>query len=326
MPKLTVVGSSKDGLNVPRDLKFNPVHPEQLWVVNEGDNGAVIYQHPGESAQTADHRVDYYAVHFMSHVSSLSFNDQANTFGTCQESDNHERRGYADYFMGPTLWMADLNEFAKVNQGDNDLLGSHIDMLHQSPFCMGIAWDTGNVYWVYDGYNKNIVRYDFEKDHGPGGDDHSDGIVRRYSDITVKRVPNVVSHMVLDHQSGLLYIADTGNSRVMSLDTKGGSKSGALHTDNEPLAEYSSYTGAAYKKVVDGLGQPSGIELNQQRIFVSDHSNGQIGAYTLDGQLLGTLKTGAKGIMGITIGPDGKLWFVDASANTVVRVDPTVAK
>lgn len=322
-PKLTVIGTAKDGLNVPRDLEFNPNQPGQLWTMNAGDSGAVIYKDPGQSDQTADHRVDYYARHFMYRVSAFSFNKETNTFATSEESDNTQWDASQRNFSGPSLWDADLSVFAKVNQGDNDLLGSHIDMLHESPFCMGIAWDQGNGYWVFDGYHGDIVYYNFEKDHGPGGDDHSDGVVHRYSDVEVKRVTNVASHMVLDHKSGLLYIADTGNGRVMSLDTKSGTKGSSLRDAPEPLNEYSEYTGAKYEKVVDGLQQPSGIELNQNRIFVSDHANGQITAYQLDGKLLGTLKTGAKGIMGITIGPDGKIWYVDATANTVVRVDPT---
>jgi hypothetical protein len=30
-------------------------------------------------------------------------------------------------------------------------LGSHLDMLHESPIGMGIAWEQRNAYWVFDG-------------------------------------------------------------------------------------------------------------------------------------------------------------------------------
>lgn len=322
--KLTIIGTAeKDKLSAPRDLKFNPAHPEQLWVVNKDTSGVVLFQHPGEATQTSEERIDYYGRHFMSKVSSLSFASN-DTFASCQESRDDWNDGpqQEDDFMGPTLWSADLKIFATVNQGDGGKEGSHLDMLHESPLCMGIAWDTGNVYWAFDGLHGYLVQYNFEKDHGPGGSDHSDGIVHVYSDARVKRVADVPSHMILDHKSGLLYVADTGNGRVMRLDTKGGSPGGSLSGNQDGLRDYSKVVGASFTKFVSGLGEPSGIELNQGRIFVSDHSNGQISAYSLDGKLLDTLATGAKGIMGITIGPDGKLWYVDRSAQTVVRVDP----
>jgi hypothetical protein len=40
-------------------------------------------------------------------------------------------------------------------------------MLHESPQCMGITHDPerntpfGNVYWVFDGLNSTLIRYDF---------------------------------------------------------------------------------------------------------------------------------------------------------------------
>ena len=58
--------------------------------------------------------------------------------------------------------------------------GSHIDMLHESPLGMGIAHDSGNSYWYFDGYYGHLVYYDFKEDHDIGMDDHSDGVVRRY--------------------------------------------------------------------------------------------------------------------------------------------------
>ena len=78
---------------------------------------------------------------------------------------------------------------------------------------MGIAWEKDNVYWVFDGYHSSITRYDFNEDHGPGGTVHDDGTVSRYVEGKVKRVANVVSHMEMDRESNLLYVADTGNNR-----------------------------------------------------------------------------------------------------------------
>jgi len=322
---LTVVGTTHDGLSVPRDLKFDPQHPEELWVADEALNGIVLFTNPGTAAQTAEVRVDFFARHFMDKVSAISFG-AGNEFASCQESHDewNDQPQQPDNYMGPTLWLADLDIFAKVNQDypGNGKEGSHIDMLHESPLCMGIAWDHDNVYWAFDGNAGNVVRYDFQTDHGPGGSDHSDGIVRRYTDVTVVRVPEVASHMALDHATGMLYVADTGNSRLMQLDTATGTNTGALPPPAEILAEYSKVEGAKWTQVAGGFSAPSGVALKDGRIFVSDYATGDIQALAPAGELLGTLATGHAGITGLTFAPDGKLWFADAKGQVIVRVDP----
>lgn len=76
--------------------------------------------------------------------------------------------------------------------------------------------------------------------------------------------------------------------------------------------------------IASGLSAPSrcSASRDQDRLFVTDNATGEIIAYDLDGLELGRAPTGAQSIMGITIGPDGKLWFVDHGAKTVVRLDP----
>src|SRR5690606_2860220 len=114
-------------------------------------------------------------------------------------------------------WSSNLGIYGIQPPGLN---GSHLDMLHETPFCMGIAWERDNVYWVFNGNAGAIDRVDFHADHGPGNDDHSDGEYWRYVPGQVARVPNVPSHM---HLAGTwLYIADTGNGRVVRLDITSG--------------------------------------------------------------------------------------------------------
>ena len=350
-PTMTVVGTAKDGLNVPRDLEFHPDHPGELWIANRADDSTVTYFAPGTSEQTADHRIDRYANHFLEEASSIAFGAE-NTFASCQESRNtYNGAQRGNDFMGPTLWPADLEIYAKVNQGGESLsaaqvdamerdgicstsddpygdgvLGSHIDMNHQSPDCMGIAHHEGNAYWVFDGHNGHIVYYDFVEDHGPGGDDHSDGIVRRYPEADVLREPDVSSHLALDHESGWLYIADTGNGRVRRLDVASGDETREFGRANEKLAEFTEYTGATVEDVVtEGLERPSGIAISGGWLFVGDHSNGHIVIYDLDGfEEVRRLDTEALGLMGIEFDSEGRLWFVDAEANTLVRIDDVV--
>jgi sugar lactone lactonase YvrE len=216
-----------------------------------------------------------------------------------------------------------VNVFAMVGQefppGAQE--GSHLDMLHQSPLCMGIAHDVDNVFWAFDGMHGNIVRYDFQNDHGPGGGDHSDGIITRYGDATVTRVTNVPGHMELDHATGMLFVADTGGGRIMRLDTASGTNTGTLPGDWDG-AEYTGVSGADFQVVVDGLDEPSGLALHEGRLFVSEHGTSDIVAFDLDGNELDRLHTPAMHVMGITIGPAGDLWYADPVANEIVRVDP----
>ncbi len=313
----TQIGSARDGLDIPRGVEFNPDHPNEVWVVNLGFEGTVTFLNAGTSNQTSDKRQDYYHNHFASKVSSIAFGSN-HSFATCQE-------GYGDAgFMGPTLWPSDLNIYAEVNQGNNALLGSHIDMLHESPNCMGIAHDRDNSYWVFDGYHGQLVYYDFNKPHLPGEDNHSDGHVRRYPEAKVTRVAGIASDMVLDSSTGWLYIADTGGSRIQRVLTTSGTFYKRLTDNSEPLAEYSEYRGEKIETFVSvGLTRPSGIAIHDGKLFVSDNANGEIVSYDLQtGNALDRVDTPASSIMGITISPDGKIWYVDADANSLTRMDP----
>lgn len=319
----TVIGTSTSGLATPRDLAFHPERGE-LWTVNRETDGTVIYFDPGMPSQTHLALVDGYALHFMEEVSSITFADGLNEFGTCQETRNtYNEQAPPNDFMGPTLWSADLAIYAQEGLEGQGELGSHLDMLHQSPECMGIAWDDDRVYWVFDGHNGHLVYYDFQEDHGPGHDDHADGIVRRYTEVELTRVPDVTSDVVLDQATGLLYIADTGTGRVLWVDTATGSEDETLPELNEPLAEFTSWDGVEHGVLVRDLAAPSGLAIDGNRLFVTENGTGAITVFDLadGGNPLGRLGTGAQSIMGVAMGPDGKLWYVDADADEVVRID-----
>jgi hypothetical protein len=214
---LRTIADADDGLRDPRDLDFNPEVAGELWIVNRGDDSTVTV-----TDGVAVKRVDPYAMHFMEETSSISF-AKHQRFATCGESRNtYNGQGEPNDFMGPVLWSADPAVFAKSNPEAARLvggdLGSHLDMLHESPLCMGIAWETENVYFTFDGLSGTISRYDFAEDHGPGFDDHSDGIIERYVDVDVVRVEDVPSHMAYSRNSAKLYVADTGNARIGLLD------------------------------------------------------------------------------------------------------------
>jgi outer membrane protein assembly factor BamB len=228
-------------------------------------------------------------------------------------------------FMGPALWPADRELF--VEEDKKKELGPHLDMLHSTPFCMGIAWEKGNRYWAFNGQRGALDMADFAAPHEPGGDDHSDGVKLRMLDGELARVPNVPSHMQLDHATGWLYIADTGNNRIVAVDIDSGTIGDKIFGNFDPGTTLHMVDGVASKTVVEGrkkhLEHPSGLVLHDGLIYVSDHSNGQIRAFTMDGEDVATLETGRTGVMGLTVSPDGELLFVDFDAEELVRVVAT---
>ena len=287
-----VIADRTDGLDEPRDLEFhpNPTRSDELWIVNRADDAMVIIHETGTSSQTSEERLDAYRNHFMEEVSAIAFgayDDEFDyTFGTAQESRNTYNGAYdPNNFMGPALWPSSLAHFAMENQ-NGPLGGSHIDMLHESPDGMGIAHDNGNAYWYFDGYYGHLVYYDFQMDHDTGETDHSDGIVHRYSDVQLNRYPGVPSHMVLDKDSGILYISDTGANRVLWVNTDDQStRSTDIYNQPsrmEPLAQYLRVDGVEWGVLDTGLNRPSGIALDGSSLFVSEYGSSEITAYQLD--------------------------------------------
>jgi len=334
-----VIASSLDGLDEPRDLEFHPGidRNDELWIVNRVDDSMVIIHNTGTETQTSEERLDAYRNHFMEEVSAIAFgayNDEFDyQFGTAQESRNtYNGANEPNDFMGPALWPSSLSHFAVENQnGENGLLGSHIDMLHESPLGMGIAHDYDNVYWYNDGFYGELVRYDFQEDHDTGEHDHSDGIVHRYSEIELSRFNGVPGHMILDKTSGVLYISDTGANRVLWVNTDDSSTTSTNiigdSSQLEPLEEYLRISDVEWGILDVGLDRPSGIAIEGNILFISEYGNGKINAYNLNedgkgGIFLNNIQTSAQKIMGLEVGPNGHLYYVDNGRNEVVRIDP----
>ena len=332
-----IIADSSDDLFDPRDLEFHPGRDNELWIANRGDDSITIVHNTGLSNQTSENRQDSNHNHFLEEVSAIAFGSYHPEFdwqwGSAQETQNtYCGLGSPNQFMGPTLWPSSLSHYAVENQNNgNGLLGSHIDMNHESPDGMGIAHDNGNAYWYFDGYYGELVYYDFQMDHDTGQDDHSDGIVHRYSDVKLTRDAGIPGHMILDKDNGILYIADTGANRVLWVNTD----DTTINTQDimndpsrlEPLAEYKRMTGIEWGVIDTGLSRPSGVALDGDTLFISENGNGKITAYALseDGksaEIEDTIQTNAVFIMGLEIGPDGKLYYVDNGRDQVLRIDP----
>ena len=330
-----VIATYLDDLDDPRDLEFHPGRPNELWIANRATDTITIVHNTGLDNQTSEVRVDSNRNHFLEEVSAISFGAYHPEFdwqwGSAQESRNtYNDRFDANDFMGPALWPSSLSHFARENQNTgNGLLGSHIDMLHESPYGVGIAHDVDNVYWYNDGFNGELVRYDFQADHDTGEHDHSDGIVQRYADVQLSHVMGVPGHMILDKDSGILYIADPAANRVLWVNTDDTSLTSTdiMSQAPEALQEYSRITGVEWGVLASGLNQPTGIALHQGQLFVSEHGNGHIVAYDLSANgrsstYIDEIQTSATAIMGIEFGPNGHLYYVDNGKDEVVRIDP----
>jgi len=354
---LTVLADSSNDLARPTDLAFNPLIPDDLWVVNYDDDSVVILHEATSSNDPMhEHKKDFYnnqpagqpASHFMPEPTSIAFGADftsetpepsgaggvLGTFATCGDSRN-DYDGFAlpNDFMGAVLWPSDLEMFA--NRPFTPL-GSHLDMLHASPLCMGLAHQEDNVYWAFTGRARDggsftsdgaIVKYDFDEDHGPGNDDHFDGEALQYVTGEVDRQARVPSHLVFDPETELLYIADTGNGRIATLDTTTGEVGEELDPHLEPFQTYNVIDDAVISDVVPAggdLDEPSGIELYNGLLYVTDNATGVIHAFDLVGNRVNWLDTGRGegALAGIAFGPDGKLYFVDMDADEVVRIDP----
>jgi len=335
----TVIATDSDDLNVPRDLEFHPSSSRQneLWVINRATDSVTIIHSAGLAGQSSENRQDAYGNHFMEEVSAFAFGQDHSEFDYIFASAQETRNTYngqqpPNNFMGPALWPSSLSHFAMENQQPGGRLGSHLDMLHESPNGMGIAHDSGNAYWYNDGYYGELVYYDFHDDHNTGGDDHDDGVVRRYTEITPTRRAGVPGHMVLDKANGILYIADTGAGRVLWVNTDDPTTTtadimGSSTQKDSELAEYSEITDVEWGVLVPSLSSPSGIALHGDTLFVSQNGNGKISAYELandgkSGTHMQTVDTNANSIMGLEVGPGDKLWYVDAGLNRVIRIDP----
>ncbi|MBL7951483.1 MAG: T9SS type A sorting domain-containing protein [Flavobacteriales bacterium] len=329
-PFITVIADEDEDLLVPRDLDFHPdAARNELWVINKdvfstGGSTVRLFD-AGTPEQDYQWQRDPAARHFLSLPTGIAMGDN-NNFATCPGVyDANGNQSTSTPFTGPTLWSADPAIYAGTGFGP---LGSHLDMLHVTPRSQGIAHERWNRYWVVDGTNNDVVMHDFRGDHGPGQDYHGNAIIHRYTEVNITRDPNnhVVSHCVVDKRTKWLYIVDFGGQRVLRLDTRSGNIAAGNPSFGpfESYIEYKNKTGATWEVVIDqGLQQPAGIDVVGTHLLVSDHATGEIILYDMSADFaeIGRLPVGA-GVMGVKVGPDGRIWCVNATTSELMRVDP----
>ena len=119
------------------------------------------------------------------------------------------------------------------------------------------------------------------------------------------------------------------NQRILKFDTNSGNFSYDLTPYGESLAEYWMMENAYWEIFIDeNLIKPSGIDLFNNRLVVSDYATGQIIFYDISTDLpseLGRIETGYEdSIMGIKIDQNQKLWYVNFQNNNVVLINNNI--
>ncbi|MBC7383263.1 MAG: T9SS type A sorting domain-containing protein [Bacteroidia bacterium] len=327
----TVVASSSNALNSPVDLDFYPnqtTRPFELWILNQGTSATggstVIVSNANQSTRTSTYVKDGNAWHFMSMASAIAFGDSLWATSADVLDANHSSGRYS----GPTLWPGNLDVYGVVGNPSNATFnGSHLDMIHQSPYSKGIAFEKNLVYWVLDGYERNIKRYDYIKTHEPGGEDHSAGSVQVYPEFTFNKHATLPSHIVIDANKKYLYGCDPVGKRVFRIDITTGIVNGpGTKVNNEPLASYNTCSGLVFKDVVTtGLISPVGIDIYGDRLIVTDNATDEIIIYDIyNFNEIGRIKLRYAvnpDPMGIKVGPDGKIYFADKLNKKVYQID-----
>jgi len=322
-------------------LAFNPMVPGELWVTLrqfpsgrpcnlDAPSSAACAALPGAMGVVSDAtgdspraviKEDGNAFHFMRRPTQLAWGEGL-LFASCGEALTDNFDDDPTPYAGPVLWSSDPAIFGVEPLPEQN--GTHLDMLHETPYCMGIAHEANNAYWVFNGDAGALDRVDFHVPHQIGGEDHSDGEVHRYVTGQLLRVPEVPSHLAYDRQRQLVYVADTGHARVLAVDPSTATSGEGIPV-YEVLRASGSMDGATVKELVPPgqLERPSGITLDKGTLYVTDNATSLVHLFDLAGKQLRVLDTGlpAGSLAGVALGPDQKLYLTDLSTGVVYRAE-----
>jgi len=348
------LGSKSEGRTFPTD-------GEEIWAANgHGHDLTILTGVESSTAEiTAMNRKDRGYFHYMANITALAFNKQKNSgrdagkdtigyFATCQASNNtYLGTKEPNFFMGPSLY--DSRPFYKnlVGQDGGPCLEGdtcyflHADMLHESPNCHSIAHDPelitgyGTVYWAVDGWNNELVRYDFQQPHGPGLMDHAAAATRRYPSIKVTDGPKGVhGGMLVDGARRILYMLDVGGGRLLAVHIDQGQYVRDARTEypifsaRVPQFEYSIWACAKVDVLSSTLETPAALAISSDglRMFVGEYYTGVVKVLdTYSGEQMMTYQTqlGA-GLSSMVLSPrSGDIYYANEKANAIRRLEPS---
>jgi hypothetical protein len=326
---------------LPTSLAWNPNARAELWVTlaqpapenpctevdpdpvacNQLEGRMLVLSRATLDAPVAEVKIDANAWHFMRTPRQLAWGERG-LLSTCGEARTANFEDDPTPYNGPVLWDSAPELFGAPYDPMRN--GTHVDMLHGTPYCMGITHERANVYWAFNGDAGALDRYDFNAPHEPGGEYHGDGALWRYAEGELSRVAGVPSHLAYDARRELVFAADTGHGRVVALDATSGTADGEV-TDYDALATHARMSGARLTEIVPPgvLEMPSGVAFHAGVLFVTDHATGRVLALLPSGDVLRELDTGLEpnSLGGIAIGPDGKAYLTDLGTRRVLRID-----
>ena len=285
--------------------------------------------------------VDFNALHFMRRPSAIAFGARelvlepshpgaegsglsapvtyTNTFATCHE---HHTANATDMppFIGPTLWTADPAIYNGENGDFPWSNGAHLDMVHATRYCMGIAYQSGNTYWTFDGNGGFLDRYDFGSPHHTGHHNHDDATIDRYFlplGDELSRVPTVPSNMLIHGDD--LWVADTGNGRVLRIDLSAEATPVGMTRSFEGY-DVETHEGLPYVEVLT-TDEPSGLtRLPDGTMLVADHATGELIVFERDGTVIRTVAL-PPGLGGLTNIGD-TIYVVQMNERRIARLTP----
>ena len=100
----------------------------------------------------------------------------------------------------------------------------------------------------------------------------------------------------------------------------------------EPGTDHYVMDDAELTTLIDGddynLDHPSGLAISDGVLYVSDNDNGNILAFSLEGEMIDFLELDVDkdALMGMAFGPDGALYVVNAEDDELIRISPKIAE
>ena len=297
------------GLERPNGLAFNPADGS-LWIVDNGNgrfDEIVVIRGLGRKAQKVESFIEP-EYHYLAEPTGIAFSPARREVATSGLVGD-----------GPTLWTSEQRLFTGSRS-------SHLDMVHHTETVAGIAAGADGVrreYWVVNGTRGSIDRYFFNEPHELGGMDHSDGVVYRYAEGSLKDVLGIPAHVAFDAASGRLFAADTANGRVVVLES-GPEPVGAPEVIGPRWLPERLFRveGSQVRTFASGLRRPSGLLLKRGDLLVGDHATGRIVVLTLDGRRVRTVDTGVgkNALTGLAADARGRVHFLDARRGRLLRL------
>ncbi|HEU4328162.1 MAG TPA: NHL repeat-containing protein [Roseiflexaceae bacterium] len=209
----------------------------------------------------------------------------------------------------------------------------------------GVEVDSGGRLWVVDAGNNRVLRFDNAASKPNGAP--ADGVLGQPNFTSTAAAAgvqafNAPTRLAVD-SSGRLWVADTGNDRVLRFDNATAKPNGAPADGVLGQPDFTSTVSAAGAQ---GLNSPSGVEVDSGgRLWVADGYNSRVLRFDsaaakpngapadgVLGQLTFTEKTprisdwGMYWSSDVAVDGAGRLWVSDTSNNRVLRFDNAASK